>query len=82
MPRKLCLIAALVCVLGACGGGSQTTASDNPGSGSAGAGNSGGSGSSGGSGGTGSSGSSAVPTQPTDITTFKYDVGRSGQNLT
>jgi hypothetical protein len=76
MSRKLCLIAALVCVLEACGGGSGTTANDGSASGSSGSGSPGSSGSS------GSPGSSATPAQPTDILTFKYDVGRTGQNLT
>jgi len=75
MSRKLWLIAALVCVLGACGGGEGTTFNDSSGvasSGSAGSGSSG----------SGNSGSTATPAQRTDILTFKYDVGRTGQNLT
>jgi hypothetical protein len=81
MTRKLCLIAALVCVLEACGGGGGGgTPADTSGSGSTGSGNSGGSG---GTGGTGvGGGSSATPAQRTDVVTFKYDVGRTGQNLT
>lgn len=74
MRRKLCPIAALLCVLGACGGGSGTTVNDSSGSGSPGGSNS--------PGGSGNPGSSAKPTQPTDILTYKYDVGRTGQNLT
>jgi hypothetical protein len=76
MSRKLGLSVALVCVLGACGGGSGSTVNDSAGTGSS------GSGTSGGSAGTGGSGSTAKPTQPTDILTFKYDVGRTGQDLT
>jgi hypothetical protein len=60
----------------ACGGGSGSTVNDSAGTGSS------GSGTSGGSAGTGGSGSTAKPTQPTDILTFKYDVGRTGQDLT
>jgi hypothetical protein len=71
MTRKLCLVAALVCGLAACGGGAGTTVNDSSGSGSAGSGGSGAGG-----------GSSATPAQRTDILTFKYDVGRTGQNLT
>src|SRR6476619_6220619 len=80
MSRKWCLIAALACVLAACGGGTATTVNDSSGSGGS-SGSSGGSGGSGSSG-SGGSGSTAKPAQPTDILTFKYDVGRTGQNLT
>jgi hypothetical protein len=83
MSWKVCLIAALVCVLGACGGGSGTTVNDSSGSGSSGgSGGSGGSGDSGGGSNGAGGGSSATPAQRTDILTFKYDTARTGQNLT
>jgi len=77
--RKLCLIVALMSSLVACGGGADTVVSGDPSSGTT-----GGSGSSGGSSGSGSSNPSSpsTPTSPTDVTTFKNDVGRTGQNLT
>jgi putative pyrroloquinoline-quinone-binding quinoprotein len=75
--RKLYLIVALVCALGACGGGAETVV--NSGSGTS---NSGGPGGSGGTGTTNPGTPPPKPASPTDVLTFKNDVGRTGQNLT
>jgi PQQ enzyme repeat len=66
--RKLYVVAALVCALGACGGGAKTVVSgSDPGSGGA----------------VGSDpAGGGAPAAPTDVVTFKNDVGRTGQNLT
>jgi hypothetical protein len=81
---KLFLVATLAaCVLGACGGGEQTTATADPSSGSGSGTGGSGSGGTGGTGGSGGGGSgTTTPTSPTDVVTFKNDVGRTGQNLT
>jgi PQQ-like domain len=62
-------IVAVAALIGACsGGGTPATSS----SGSSGGGTSGGS----------SGGSTPTPAQPTNVTTYKYDISRSGQDLT
>jgi hypothetical protein len=78
---RLYLVTALVCALGACGGGQDTvvTGSD-PSSGDSGSQTPPPSG--GGSGGSGGGGSPSTPATATDVVTFKNDVARTGQNLT
>ncbi len=83
VQRRLYLVAALVCALGACGGGQDTVVSgSDPGSGGSGSQTPPPSGGGSGSGGSGGGGSPTTPATGTDVVTFKNDVARTGQNLT